>query len=119
MPFAIINRHRRWQFTSERQNVTLRVTTSGRWVVQLCNDFCPMIMLYRQKPMASGPNTMRFRDLLRHFLWSPSSTTRTATGWRRTRWLSEILLLLTSRFQQPARMLSRNFPQRTANASPG
>lgn len=38
---AIINRHRRWQFTSETANVTLRVTLSGRWVVQLCNDFCP------------------------------------------------------------------------------
>ncbi len=36
---AIINRHRRWQFTSETANVTLRVTLSGRWVVQLCNDF--------------------------------------------------------------------------------
>lgn len=51
---AIINRHRRWQFTSETANITLRVSLSGRWVSSSAMIFLSMITLYRQKPEASA-----------------------------------------------------------------
>ena len=68
-----------------------------------------MIMLYRQKPEASGLSAMRFAIRCASFR-SPHQ--RPAPLLAEAYWLSEILLLLTSRFQQPARMLSRELSQR-------
>ena len=104
---AIINRHRRWQFTSETANITLRVSLSGRWVVQLCNDF--FVHDYAIPAEAGGvwPQCDALRDLLRQLLVVTLINDPHRYRLEAYRWLSEILLLLTSRFQQPARFLSR------------
>jgi hypothetical protein len=65
---AIINRHRRWQFTSETANVTLRVTLSGRWVVQLCNDFFAHDYAVPAEAGGVWPQCDALRDLLRQLL---------------------------------------------------
>ena len=104
---AIINRHRRWQFTSETANITLRVSLSGRWVVQRCNDF--FVHDYAIPAEAGGvwPQCDALRDLLRQLLVVTLINDPHRYRLEAYRWLSEILLLLTSRFQQPARFLSR------------
>ena len=104
---AIINRHRRWQFTSETANVTLRVTLSGRWVVQLCNDFFAHDYAVPAEAGGVWPQCDALRDLLRQLLVVTLINDPHRYRLEAYRWLSEILLLLTSRFQQPARMLSR------------
>ncbi|MCM8204416.1 helix-turn-helix domain-containing protein [Enterobacter hormaechei] len=104
---AIINRHRRWQFTSETANVTLRVTLSGRWVVQLCNDFFAHDYAVPAEAGGVWPQCDALRDLLRQLLVVTLINDPRRYRLEAYRWLSEILLLLTSRFQQPARMLSR------------
>ena len=106
---AIINRHRRWQFTSETANVTLRVTLSGRWVVQLCNDFFAHDYAVPAEAGGVWPQCDALRDLLRQLLVVTLINDPHRYRLEAYRWLSEILLLLTSRFQQPARMLSREF----------
>lgn len=104
---AIINRHRRWQFTSETANVTLRVTLSGRWVVQLCNDFFAHDYAVPIEAGGVWPQCDALRDLLRQLLVVTLINDPRRYRLEAYRWLSEILLLLTSRFQQPARLPSR------------
>ncbi len=104
---AIINRHRRWQLTSETANVTLRVTLSGRWVVQLCNDFFAHDYAVPVEAGGVWPQCDALRDLLRQLLVVTLINDPRRYRLEAYRWLSEILLLLTSRFQQPARLPPR------------
>ncbi|MDH1128315.1 helix-turn-helix domain-containing protein [Enterobacter sp. GD03975] len=104
---AIINRHRRWQFTSETANVTLRVALAGRWVIQLCKDFFAHDYAVPAEAGGVWPQCDALRDLLRQLIVFTLINDPHRYRLEAYRWLSEILLLLTSRFQQPARMLPR------------
>nr|WP_245397245.1 helix-turn-helix domain-containing protein [Citrobacter rodentium] len=100
---AIVNRHRSWQITSETANATLRVVLSGRWLLQLCETF--FAHDYRVPAEADGvwPQCDELRRLLRQLLVATLINDRQRYRLEANRWLSEILLLLTSRFHYPAR----------------
>ncbi len=104
---TILNRNQRWQITGDTANITLRVVLSGRWVLQMYNDF--FAHDYGFPPAAGGiwPQCDELRHLLRQLLVVTIINDRHRYRLEANRWLSEILLLLTSRFQQPARQRSR------------
>jgi len=104
---TIVNRNQRWQLTSETGNTTMRVVLSGRWIQQLYSDF--FAHDYAVPPEAGGvwPQCAELRHLLRQLLVITLINDRHRYRLEANRWLSEILLLLTSRFQQPARLMPR------------
>ncbi|MDR9892187.1 helix-turn-helix domain-containing protein [Pseudenterobacter timonensis] len=104
---AIINRHQRWQLISDVPNATLRVTLSGRWLLQLCPEF--FFHEYHIPAEAGGlwPQCDDLRHLLRQLLVVTLVNDPHRYRLEANRWLSEIVLLLTSRFQHPARTRSR------------
>lgn len=104
---AIVNRHQRWQLTGETSNITLRVELSGRWVVQLYKDFFAHDYNVPSGTGGNWPQCEELRNLLRQLLVVTLINDRHRYRLEANRWLSEILLLLTSRFQQPARATFR------------
>ncbi|MEB6380218.1 helix-turn-helix domain-containing protein [Leclercia adecarboxylata] len=108
---TIINRNQRWQLTSESGNTTMRVVLSGRWIQQLCRDFFAHDYAIPSGAGGIWPQSDELRHLLRQLLVSTLINDQHRYRLEATRWLSEILLLLTSRFQQPARLgLRENHP---------
>lgn len=105
---AIINRHQRWRFSSRSANVTLRVTLSGGWVIQLYEDFFAHDYAIPAEPGGSLPQCDALRHLLRQLLVVTLVNDPRRYRLEANRWLSEILLLLTGRFQQPTRQKPRH-----------
>ncbi len=104
---TIVNRNQRWQLTSESGNTTMRVVLSGRWIQQLCSDFFAHDYVIPSDAGGSWPQCDELRHLLRQLLASTLINEQHRYRLEAIRWLSEILLLLTSRFQQPARLILR------------
>ncbi len=104
---TIVNRNQRWQLTSESGNTTMRVVLSGRWIQQLCSDFFAHDYAIPSDAGGSWPQCDELRHLLRQLLASTLINEQHRYRLEAIRWLSEILLLLTSRFQQPARLILR------------
>lgn len=104
---TIVNRNQRWQLTSESGNTTMCVMLSGRWIQQLCSDFFTHDYAIPPEAGSGWPPGDELRHLLRQLLVCTLINDQHRYRLEATRWLSEILLLLTSRFQQPARLLLR------------
>ncbi|AXF62237.1 helix-turn-helix domain-containing protein [Leclercia sp. W6] len=104
---TIVNRNQRWQLTSESGNTTMCVMLSGRRIQQLCSDFFTHDYAIPPEAGSSWPPGDELRHLLRQLLVCTLINDQHRYRLEATRWLSEILLLLTSRFQQPARLLLR------------
>jgi len=105
---AVINRHQRWRFSSQSANVTLRVVLSGRWLTQLYTDFFAHDYVIPTAPGGSWPQCDELRHLLRQLLVVALVNDPHRYRLEANRWLSEILLLLIGRFQQPARLKPRD-----------
>lgn len=105
---AVINRYQRWRFSSQSANVTLRVVLSGRWVIKLYNDFFAHDYAVPTESGGNWPQCDELRHLLRQLLVVTLVNDPHRFRLEANRWLSEILLLLIGRFQQPARQKPRD-----------
>lgn len=105
---VVINRHQRWRLISQNANVTLRVVLSGRWVIQLYNDFFAHDYAVPEESGGRWPQCDELRHLLRQLLVVTLVNDPHRYRLEANRWLSEILLLLIGRFQQPVRQKPRN-----------
>ena len=65
---VVINRHQRWRLISQNANVTLRVVLSGRWVIQLYNDFFAHDYAVPEESGGRWPQCDELRHLLRQLL---------------------------------------------------
>jgi len=99
---TIVNRNQRWRLESDAGNTTMRVALSGRWVGQLYPDF------FAHDYVIPTARCDALRHLLRQLLVVTLINDRHRYRLEAHRWLSEILLLLIDRFQQPALPASRD-----------
>lgn len=107
---AIVNRHQHWRVSAQAPNVVLQVTLSAHWLTQLYNDFFAHDYHIPNEHSGVWPQCDALRHLLRQLLAVTLINHQSRYRLEAHRWLGEILLLLTSSFQQPARL-----SQRTAN----
>ncbi len=93
---AIVNRNRRWSLRSAGANAVMILTLSASWLARLDNAFC------RRLPdnAAHRDADDGLRRLMRQLLVSGRSIIR-HYRLEANRWLSEIALLLATRFSQP------------------
>lgn len=104
---TVINRNQRWQLTSASPNATLRVTLAGVWLTRLYNDIFTHDYHIPDESSGSWPQCDELRHLLRQLLVVTLINHQSRYRLEANRWLGEILLLLTTRFQQPARISQR------------
>ncbi|MFP2468012.1 helix-turn-helix transcriptional regulator [Pseudescherichia vulneris] len=105
---TVINRNQRFQLTSSSPNATLQVTLSGPWLTRLYNDIFSHEYHIPDESSGSWPQCDELRHLLRQLLVVTLINHPSRYRLEAQRWLSEILLLLTTRFQQPARISQRS-----------
>lgn len=105
---TVINRNQRFQLTSSSPNATLQVTLSGPWLTRLYNDIFSHEYHIPDESSGSWPQCDELRHLLRQILVVTLINHPSRYRLEAQRWLSEILLLLTTRFQQPARISQRS-----------
>lgn len=95
---AIVNRHRRWSLHSKTANVVMSLSLNAGWLTRLDGDF--FASAYQSSSETrDAEDTLRYlmRQLLVLGLVNPQ-----AHYWlEANRWLSEIALLLASRFSRP------------------
>ena len=95
---AIVNRHRRWSLHSKTANVVMVLSLNAGWLTRLDGDF--FASAYQSSSETrDAEDTLRYlmRQLLVLGLVNPQ-----AHYWlEANRWLSEIALLLASRFSRP------------------
>jgi len=99
---TIVNRNQRWQLEGAAGNTIMSVALSGRWVGQLYSDF------FAHDYVIPTARSDELRHLLRQLLVVTLINDRHRYRLEAHRWLSEILLLLIGRFQQPAHSASRD-----------
>lgn len=104
---TLINRHQRWQLSSEKPNATLRVTLSGPWLTRLYADFFAWDYHIPDESNGNWPQADELRHLLRQLLVVTLMDHPSRYRLEANRWLGEMVLLLTTRFQQPARTSPR------------
>ncbi|MDX6022447.1 helix-turn-helix domain-containing protein [Scandinavium sp. V105_16] len=105
---TVINRNQRFHLTSTCPNATLQVTLSGPWLTRLYNDIFSHEYHIPDESSGSWPQCDELRHLLRQLLVVTLINHPSRYRLEAQRWLSEILLLLTTRFQQPARISQRS-----------
>ena len=100
---TVINRHQRWRLSASQPNAVLCTTLSGAWLLRLYSDM--FAHDYQIPDETDACNELRhlLRELLAVTLINHPGRYRLEAH----RWLSEILLLLATRFQQPARLMQR------------
>ncbi|HEX4502399.1 MAG TPA: helix-turn-helix domain-containing protein [Scandinavium sp.] len=104
---TVINRNQRWQLSSEHANATLRVTLSGHWLTRLYNDVFAHDYHIPDETSGNWPQCDELRHLLRQLLVVTLINHPSRYRLEAHRWLGELLLVLSTRFQQPARTPSR------------
>jgi beta-xylosidase/AraC-like DNA-binding protein len=104
---TVINRYQRWQLSSDAPNATLQVTLSGHWLTRLYSDIFTHDYHIPDETSGSWPQCDELRHLLRQLLVVTLINHQSRYRLEANRWLGEILLLLTTRFQQPARISQR------------
>lgn len=104
---TVINRHQRWQLSADAANTTLRVTLSGQWLTRLYSDVFSHDYHIPDETSGNWPQCDELRHLLRQLLVVTLINHPSRYRLEAHRWLGEILLLLTTRFQQPARLSQR------------
>lgn len=95
---AIVNRHRRWSLNSKTANVVMVLSLNAGWLTRLDGDF--FASAYQSSSETrDAEDTLRYlmRQLLVLGLVNPQAHYRLEAN----RWLSEIALLLASRFSRP------------------
>lgn len=95
---AIVNRHRRWSLNSKTANVVMALSLNAGWLTRLDGDF--FASAYQSSSETrDAEDTLRYlmRQLLVLGLVNPQAHYRLEAN----RWLSEIALLLASRFSRP------------------
>ena len=95
---AIVNRHRRWSLHSKTANVVMALSLNAGWLTRLDGDF--FASAYQSSSETrDAEDTLRYlmRQLLVLGLVNPQAHYRLEAN----RWLSEIALLLASRFSRP------------------
>ena len=95
---AIVNRHRRWSLHSKTANVVMVLSLNAGWLTRLDGDF--FASAYQSSSETrDAEDTLRYlmRQLLVLGLVNPQAHYRLEAN----RWLSEIALLLASRFSRP------------------
>ena len=95
---AIVNRHRRWSLHSKTANVVMSLSLNAGWLTRLDGDF--FASAYQSSSETrDAEDTLRYlmRQLLVLGLVNPQAHYRLEAN----RWLSEIALLLASRFSRP------------------
>ncbi len=95
---AIVNRHRRWSLHSKTANVVMVLSLNAGWLTRLDGDF--FASAYQSSSATrDAEDTLRYlmRQLLVLGLVNPQAHYRLEAN----RWLSEIALLLASRFSRP------------------
>ncbi|MRS13352.1 helix-turn-helix domain-containing protein [Enterobacteriaceae bacterium RIT691] len=104
---AIINRQQRWSLSASAPNAILRVTLSGAWLMRLYSDMFTHDYQIPDESNGDWPPCDELRHLLRQLLVVTLINHQSRYRLEAHRWLGEILLLLTTRFQQPARLIQR------------
>ena len=100
---AIVNRHRRWSLHSKTTNVVMALSLNAGWLTRLDGDF--FASAYQSSSETrDAEDTLRYlmRQLLVLGLVNPQAHYRLEAN----RWLSEIALLLASRFSRPLTALA-------------
>ena len=108
----IINCNQRWTLCGSPDNVTLRLTLSASWLCQLYPEFFSHGYAIPDESQGRLPHCDALRHLLYQLLAGTLLNHTPRSRLEATRWISEILLLLTGRFQQP-------FGQRVRQQDPG
>ena len=95
---AIVNRHRRWSLNSKTANVVMTLSLNAGWLTRLDGDFFSSAY-QSSSETRDAEDTLRclMRQLLVLGLVNPQAHYRLEAN----RWLSEIALLLASRFSRP------------------
>ncbi|MDM4217842.1 helix-turn-helix domain-containing protein [Klebsiella pasteurii] len=95
---AIVNRHRRWSLNSKTANVVMTLSLNAGWLTRLDGDFFSSAY-QSSSETRDAEDTLRYlmRQLLVLGLVNPQAHYRLEAN----RWLSEIALLLASRFSRP------------------
>ena len=104
---AIVNRNQRWQLTASAPNITLCVSLSASWLLRLYSEIFAHDYAIPDETHGVWPPCDELRHLLRQLLVVTLINHQSRYRLEAHRWLGEILLLLTSRFQQPARVVQR------------
>lgn len=95
---AIVNRHRRWSLSAKTANVVMALSLNAGWLTRLDGDFFATGYQCSDETR-DAEDTLRqlMRQLLVLGLVNPQAHYRLEAN----RWLSEIALLLASRFSRP------------------
>ncbi|STW07520.1 AraC family transcriptional regulator [Klebsiella grimontii] len=95
---AIVNRSHRWRLSSKTANVVMTLSLSAGWLTRLDGDFFAADYQISSETR-DAEDTLRYlmRQLLVLGLVNPQAHYRLEAN----RWLSEIALLLASRFSRP------------------
>ncbi|MBB1199457.1 helix-turn-helix domain-containing protein [Enterobacteriaceae bacterium 89] len=102
---AIVNRNQRWRMSASGPNVTLCLTLSGSWLMSLYSDIFAYDYSIPDEHHGNWPACEELRHLLRQLLAVNLINHQSRYRLEAHRWLGEILLLLTTSFQQPVRMV--------------
>lgn len=103
----LINRHTSWSLQGTGENVVMIITLSGQWVARWYPDF----FLYDYAITGQNQSEswgMALRDALRQVL--EATVIKNAQRYRLelNRWLSDVMLILITGCQQPAKASSRH-----------
>lgn len=102
----LVNRHTGWSLQGQGENTVMVVTLTGQWVARWYPDFFLYDYRFTSQP---EPESLEhaLRDALRHVL--EATVMKNAQRYRLelNRWLSDVMLILITGFQQPAKANSR------------
>ncbi|MGG7895442.1 helix-turn-helix domain-containing protein [Klebsiella aerogenes] len=95
---AIVNRRQRWQITGEEANAVMILNLAAGWLTRLDSDFFACDYRVNGENMDAADN---LRQLMRQLLVAGLVNHQSRYRLEANRWLSEIALLLATRFTQP------------------
>ncbi|TCW16232.1 beta-xylosidase [Raoultella sp. BIGb0138] len=95
---TIVNRHHRWSLHASAANAVMLLTLSGGWLTRLDGDFFTVDYRVSAETRDADAN---LRRLMRQLLVVELVNHQARYRLEANRWLSEIALLLATRFSQP------------------
>ncbi|MFK3703626.1 helix-turn-helix transcriptional regulator [Klebsiella sp. NPDC088457] len=95
---TIVNRHHRWSLHAPAANAVMLLTLSGGWLTRLDGDFFTVDYRVSAETRDADAN---LRRLMRQLLVVELVNHQARYRLEANRWLSEIALLLATRFSQP------------------
>ncbi|EMH4161269.1 helix-turn-helix domain-containing protein [Pluralibacter gergoviae] len=97
----IIQSNQSWSLNGSPGNVALRLTLAAGWLQHLDSDFFNHAYVIPDESSGRGPQCDELRNLLSQLLAGSLINHTPRHRLEAHRWVSEIVLLLASRFQQP------------------